>query len=131
MPTDIVENLDAIPKDGPLAFLETKSGKIAASIALLLIVVLATGLGVVLMRNRDTPKPIVLPENKRRTNTTVITYSTDNFCIAGVHQMFYNKYPSLYTEGELKLGGTLQQAIAIAQENIPIGSAVSLIILSM
>jgi len=105
----------AIPMDGPLACLETKSGKIAASIALLSIAVLAIGLILGLTQgNRNTPKSIVLPDNKRRTNTTVITYTTNNFCIAGVPQMFYNNYPSICTEDELRLGGTLQQAIAIA-----------------
>mmetsp|Transcript_1226 Transcript_1226/g.2612 ORF Transcript_1226/g.2612 Transcript_1226/m.2612 type:complete len:539 (-) Transcript_1226:1602-3218(-) len=105
-------------KEGPLAFLQEKSGKIAASIAVILIVVLAIGLGVGLTANNrnnqdEVPSdttPIVLPKDD------VLTYTTDSFCIAGVPQVFYSNYPSYCTEDELKLGGTLQQAIAIAQD---------------
>ena len=92
----------AVPvNDGPFAFLETKSGRVAASVAAILMVVLAVGLGAGLTAGKN--------------DEEVLTYSAGKFCSAGVPRVFHGRFQSLCSLEEAWFGGTMQQAMAVAQ----------------
>lgn len=100
-----------IIEDGPLHVLRSKSGKVMCSISIAIILILSLGLAFGLRMKPSTTTNGIAGEDLDE----VLNYSGGNFCNAGVPQLFFDQYPSYCTKEEMMLGGTIQQAVAIAQ----------------
>ena len=102
-----------IIEDGPLHVLRSKSGKVMCSVSIAIILILSLGLAFGLRMNSSTSSssPIIVDEDLDE----VLNYSGGNFCNSGAPQLFFDQYPSYCTKEEVMLGGTIQQAVAIAQ----------------
>ncbi len=106
-----------IIEDGPLHVLRSKSGKVMCSVSIAIILILSLGLAFGLRMNSSTTtdgsssSPIIVDEDLDE----VLNYSGGNFCNSGAPQLFFDQYPSYCTKEEITLGGTIQQAVAIAQ----------------
>lgn len=109
--------------DGPLAFLQTKSGRIAAGVSGILIILLSIGLAVGLTNNKgkngsdtatDASTAVRVPTQEERDNG-VLVFAADDFCRERdahifLPQEFVDEYPTTCV-----LGGVVHQAIADAQ----------------
>lgn len=106
-----------IIEDGPLHVLRSKSGKVMCSVSIAIILILSIGLAFGLRMNTSTTtdssssSPIINDEDLDE----VLNYSGGNFCNSVAPQLFFDQYPSYCTKEEVMLGGTIQQAVAIAQ----------------
>lgn len=104
-----------IIEDGPLHVLRSKSGKVMCSISIAIILILSLGLAFGLRMNSSTTtngssSPIIVEDLDE-----VLNYSGGNFCNSVAPQLFFDQYPSYCAKEEVMLGGTIQQAVAIAQ----------------
>ena len=109
-----------IVEDGPMNILRSKSGRVMCTVAVAIILTLSLGLalGLTLGRQggggggegRDQEYVITPPDPNE-----VLNHAGGNFCNAVTPIVSFDQYPSHCTADEVMLGGTIQQAVAIAQ----------------
>jgi hypothetical protein len=102
-----------IVEDGPMNVLRSKYGRGMCFSALAIILVLSLGLAFGLKAaGRANPTKESEPQTDPK---EVLSYAAGDFCNAATPELFFDNSPSYCKKDEVSLGGTLQQAVAIAQ----------------
>jgi hypothetical protein len=113
-----------IVEDGPMNILRSKSGRVMCTVAVAIILTLSLGLALGLTlgqqggggggggaEDKKDQEYVLTPPDPNQ----VLNYAGGNFCNAVTPIVSFDQYPSHCTADEVMLGGTIQQAVAIAQ----------------
>lgn len=110
-----------IVEDGPMNILRSKSGRVMCTVAVAIILTLSIGLALGLTldqqggggggEDKKDQEYVLTPPDPNE----VLNHAGGNFCNAVTPIVSFDQYPSHCTADEVRLGGTIQQAVAIAQ----------------